>query len=745
DDNEDDDNEDDDNEDDDNEDDDNEDDDNEDDDNEDDDNEDDDDFMKFNSKTDTDCEESRYEGFYDESRRMHKTFYLLKYASIFWAQHMMEKYEANVRAQAHYFLARNPRVLLVQSSEYDTYNYWGLTIKSCTGVGIAAYFGLCDHLEQLIEDSEDLDRSTYGGSSALVLAVDNNQAAAVKILLDHGASIDWKSSRAQTPLSLAIQHRFVDTALTLVERGANVNTRSWENKKPFQMVDWKSPRPFLEILLHAGARICTQDLFDDSLLMNSLTRNDDLATAQWLFEQCDPSESDKEEKNSRALLEAARIGGSTKFIEMLLDHGAKLDSADNIMKTSLHWSSERGHSNVVKLLLDCGSDAQAQDYYCETSLFKAAKNGREECLRLLLDYDGHINAQNKSGTTPLIAASAKGAAGCVLALLERGAEVDMRDDAGETALHKSAGRGDLKIVDELLRYQVNADSKTECINAQNKSGTTPLMAASKRGMAGCVLALLENGAEVDIQDNMGGTALHEAAARGDLKIVDELLRYRANADSKTERINAQNKSGITPLMAASEEGTAGFILALLERGAEVDIQDNAGRTALHKATARGDLKIVDELLRYRANADSKTQSTCITSPFRGDRLLDGKDVSELAMLDLEELSTLMFLLPVHGRLEVWERGMTALDIAMTRGNEDIADLLRPLTTPAKHVAVVPFDEYLCRLFGASTFKQAEIELYKRIRKLKERSKQACVQIRVKSASLQKVQQLLNYL
>ena len=52
-------------------------------------------------------------------------------------------------------------------------------------------------------------------------------------------------------------------------------------------------------------------------------------------------------------------------------------------------------------------------------------------------------------------------------------------------------------------------------------------------------------------------------------------------------------------MEAAEKGNLGIVKALLEKGADVNIQDQVGATALMQAAGGGNLEVVKLLLRKR--------------------------------------------------------------------------------------------------------------------------------------------------
>jgi hypothetical protein len=98
-----------------------------------------------------------------------------------------------------------------------------------------------------------------------------------------------------------------------------------------------------------------------------------------------------------------------------------------------------------------------------------------------------------------------------------------------------------------------------------------------------------------------GEALIEAARRGEMKQIRHLLATGAD-------VNAQNKWGLTPLMAAAHGGHIEIGRLLMEKGADVNARQNGGWTALMCAAVRGQVDAVRLLLGRGAEANARTDS-----------------------------------------------------------------------------------------------------------------------------------------
>ena len=150
----------------------------------------------------------------------------------------------------------------------------------------------------------------------------------------------------------------------------------------------------------------------------------------------------------------------------------------------------------------------------------------------------------------------------VKAVLARGLDPNLRDpERGEPALVIAMRHDAMKAAHLLL-----ADPRLK-VDAQAPNGNTALMMAAYQKNKPAVLALLAKGAQVN---RPGFTALHYAAAAGDLDIMKLLLEQHAYID-------AESPTGATPLMLAAQEGQEEAVKLLLEEGADASLKDRAWR------------------------------------------------------------------------------------------------------------------------------------------------------------------------
>ncbi len=125
------------------------------------------------------------------------------------------------------------------------------------------------------------------------------------------------------------------------------------------------------------------------------------------------------------------------------------------------------------------------------------------------------------------------------------------------------------------------------VNAKDENGRTPLMIAADAGWSSSVNEVIDRGGDPNAQDKEGNTALMSAVKTNRLQIIKKLLESGAN-------VTIQNKKGQTVAMEAI---TPDIIRLLKEYGADLTAQDSEGMTALMRAAERGNIPVIEELVK----------------------------------------------------------------------------------------------------------------------------------------------------
>ncbi|MDA0206621.1 MAG: ankyrin repeat domain-containing protein [Acidobacteria bacterium] len=124
-----------------------------------------------------------------------------------------------------------------------------------------------------------------------------------------------------------------------------------------------------------------------------------------------------------------------------------------------------------------------------------------------------------------------------------------------------------------------------------------LVDAAEQHDVASVRALLETGADVNLAQVDGTTALHWAAFHDDAELVALLLKAGA-------AVNTANLYGVPPLAQACINGNAAIVKLLLEAGADANAALKGGETVLMLAARSGNTEAVQALLASGANPNS---------------------------------------------------------------------------------------------------------------------------------------------
>lgn len=211
--------------------------------------------------------------------------------------------------------------------------------------------------------------------------------------------------------------------------------------------------------------------------------------------------------------------------------------------------------------------------------------GQIESVRSMIQHGADVNAVADipaggamPGSTMLHVALTNGHADIAELLIGSGADVNKPDHnrSAELPLQTLVGSGFLSQPKDGPRLEAMIDlllTHGAQIDARNPEGGTALHEAARRGNLIAVASLLRAGAGPNVRDTGGFTPLHFAARMNFPAVVRYLLDHKAD-------INAKTSDGMTPLIMATASGSHEMMKLLIDRGADVNLAAKEDVTAI---------------------------------------------------------------------------------------------------------------------------------------------------------------------
>lgn len=440
-----------------------------------------------------------------------------------------------------------------------------------------------DVLEYFLEQGIDVNARSAAGETALLLAARRSKPEAVAALLAAGANLAQVDSGGGTALWLAARHNANPAMVqVLAKAGISPNQPNTNGVTPLMAALGNPQREAVMAgLLAAGADPEATTPQQGSLLLYGMEQRLSLEVLQSL------------------------VNPKTVNVQ---------DSKGN---TSLLRALESHNGEMVQRLLEAGADASIKNSE-GVSPMQLALNNYDEAFALQLVQaqaainraSDVVNVQDRQGNTLLMRLAGRSADMKLMAsLVGMGADLTLKNRQGESTftLFKNNWQVEKRhtFLINSIPYITNATmlegffKAGANVNEASESGFTPLMAAaSLKKSQGLAERLLQAGAQADVRDKEGWSALHFAARYGTAQTVNALLAKGVAVDVRTEK-------NYTPLMLAAGNNDLAVVHALLQAGANPTAQGEKGWTPIMFAASKAkDPQVLEALLAKGASLAS---------------------------------------------------------------------------------------------------------------------------------------------
>ncbi|KAF3017163.1 Glycerophosphocholine phosphodiesterase [Neopestalotiopsis sp. 37M] len=191
------------------------------------------------------------------------------------------------------------------------------------------------------------------------------------------------------------------------------------------------------------------------------------------------------------------------------------------LRTPLHYAAEYGWARLCKQLIKFmePSTVMQPDKTGLTPLHLATANGHVSVIKSLLTLEtvSHTLSEEMAGALLHTSIQTK-SADVVACLLTTGKGMNLQDSQGRTPLYVAADAGDI----EMIRALLNVPDGVHIDCSEYIYGWSPLIVASVRGHLDIAELLLQAGADRNVRDHRGWTAVEHASYRAHMKIVEAL-------------------------------------------------------------------------------------------------------------------------------------------------------------------------------------------------------------------------------
>ena len=270
-------------------------------------------------------------------------------------------------------------------------------------------------------------------------------------------------------------------------------------------------------------------------------------------------------------------------LSLLLDRGADPLVRNNQNETVLHWACRHINPGLAQCLVDKVSERTAES-----------------------EFRKFINQQPSSHKTALIDCAEYNNLQALNLLLANKADYTLHGYAGNTPLLWASGKGHFDVVLALVKHAKLEDREAcpfnDFLNHRNIEGKNALFDAAKNNYLPIVKLLFDEGIDWSVPNNRGVTALQAASWEGNAEVVSALLAKAyatASHEDFVRFLNSRNDQGRTALVDAALRGHFQIVKQLLEEyNADYLTIDNSKCSALGLASWEGHTEVVSILLNF---------------------------------------------------------------------------------------------------------------------------------------------------
>ncbi|TVY23462.1 Ankyrin repeat domain-containing protein [Lachnellula hyalina] len=465
---------------------------------------------------------------------------------------------------------------------------------------IASGWNLQSVVQKLMHDKILVDQKDSNSNTPLHWAALGGHEQMVTLLLDLGADINTRNNEystcGSTPLMVAARNGHERLVRLLLNKGSDVNGTNKTEGGALEEAVSTGSLPLVKLLIESGGDVNSCNKRGMNPLYEAAVGRYEAIARLLIREGADVNIQGGMFGNP---LQAATVATCEPIIRLLLDSGANVNAQGGDWGNALQAACLSNENiDIAKLLLLRGADINAAGGECGSALEAACSScseGSEGLVRMLLNQNANVNLPGGWLGSPLIAAAEAGSEVIVAILLENGARVEVRGGKYDNVLQAATVSGNRNLVELFLAKGVD-------VNIAGGTYGTALQAAMRHAPSLADI-LLARGADVTILGGQYGNALHAAVFYNREQQVRVLLERGAGSNINTNLSDRPEIYWYHPytLQEAAHVGNVRIVAALLDYGAEININHHVRGTALTIAAAKGHRDVFELLLDRGAN------------------------------------------------------------------------------------------------------------------------------------------------
>ena len=500
-----------------------------------------------------------------------------------------------------------------------------------------------DKIEKYINKGVNINKKDEKGQTILFSLVAKRKLEALKILIKNGANLTLEDLHRKTVLDEAVDRNDGMMIRFLLDNGFNINHKNNSGRTIFQNVARMGNNKIFQIFMKYNADFNIKDshgktvLFDaveggnldilkdvinntnnlnildenhQNVLFSAVIKDDISLATELILNGINVNFLDKDGQNVlfNAILQGAK---NLPLIELLIKKGINLNIVDNY------------HKNLIDEILYV-FDLQKNPPKELDGKYKIVTEEKEYLPLgfLFLEHGLEIDKIDESGKTTLQKAVENKNFTNAEFLLNCGADVNICDEFEKNIVHKEILKGysNYKMIDFLVSHGANIDARDldekgivddiieiiAIIKGFKKPNTffsNEIKYDEKYDIL--LKKVLTYRPNIERQRLDGTNILFDMVMYNDFETLKTIINYGIN-------LNLKDKRGYTPLMHMVEEGLKIIdkkekelfverLIYFLKYRVNVDIQDNDGRTVIHKAVIANNLIVVEKLLTKKAD------------------------------------------------------------------------------------------------------------------------------------------------